>query len=443
MGFQTQVNANQAPAVAGDWASANPRASVLAGPGELVAGANGVTVGKFAWATDALGLVSNAHPGVPSARFGFVQRDQAAVIVDWLAEYTMTVQSGVEVTLFNEGDVWTPFAAGATYGQRVFASYADGSAIAGTAGSPPTGAVVTASIGATVTGVLGLNATGAVGSAFTGEISGSTLTVSALTGYVSVGDVITGASVANNTVILAQLTGTAGAAGTYSVSVSQTVASESMIGNSTVLVVSAIANGSFAVGNLVKGNGLPLAGVSITSQLSGTAGSTGRYQTDADAPFRAASTNTLYAPTGTLTVTAVSGGILHLGDEVTGSGVTAGTTIVALGTGTGGTGTYTVTPAQNAASTTLTVDSEFMDVSAVASGALAAGQPISGTSVDSGTTVTGQVSGTTGGVGVYTVSPAQNAASTTITAVGAYETGYWVQSFNIAAGELAKISTRK
>src|SRR5205823_5581018 len=38
----------------------------------------------------------------------------------------------------------------------------------------------------------------------------------------------------------------------------------------------------------------------------------------------------------------------------TGTGVTAGTTITALGTGTGGNGTYTVTPSQTAAGPTIT-----------------------------------------------------------------------------------------
>lgn len=44
----------------------------------------------------------------------------------------------------------------------------------------------------------------------------------------------------------------------------------------------------------------------------------------------------------TLTITAVTTGILAVGTLITGTGVTAGTKITALGTGTGGTGTYTV-----------------------------------------------------------------------------------------------------
>jgi len=56
----------------------------------------------------------------------------------------------------------------------------------------------------------------------------------------------------------------------------------------------------------------------------------------------------------TLTVTAVSAGKLWLNQEITGTGVTAGTTITALGTGTGLTGTYTVSASQTVASTTIT-----------------------------------------------------------------------------------------
>lgn len=50
-----------------------------------------------------------------------------------------------------------------------------------------------------------------------------------------------------------------------------------------------------------------------------------------------------------LTVTAVASGALAVGDVITGTGVTAGTTIVSFGTGTGGTGTYNVSVSQTVA----------------------------------------------------------------------------------------------
>ena len=55
-----------------------------------------------------------------------------------------------------------------------------------------------------------------------------------------------------------------------------------------------------------------------------------------------------------LNVTAVASGVIQAGMLLTGTGVTAGTTITALGTGTGGTGTYTVSVGQTVASTSIT-----------------------------------------------------------------------------------------
>lgn len=55
-----------------------------------------------------------------------------------------------------------------------------------------------------------------------------------------------------------------------------------------------------------------------------------------------------------LTVTAVASGALFVGQTISGSGVTGGTTILAFGTGTGGTGTYTVSASQTVPSTTIT-----------------------------------------------------------------------------------------
>lgn len=73
-----------------------------------------------------------------------------------------------------------------------------------------------------------------------------------------------------------------------------------------------------------------------------------------------AATTTATAFTGaitgtTLTVTAVASGTIQIGQVITGVGVTAGTSIVAFGTGTGGTGTYTVSVSQTVASIALTV----------------------------------------------------------------------------------------
>jgi len=55
-----------------------------------------------------------------------------------------------------------------------------------------------------------------------------------------------------------------------------------------------------------------------------------------------------------LNVTAVTSGTIELGMQLTGTGVTAGTRITAYGTGSGGTGTYTVGTSQEVTSTTIT-----------------------------------------------------------------------------------------
>lgn len=58
----------------------------------------------------------------------------------------------------------------------------------------------------------------------------------------------------------------------------------------------------------------------------------------------------------TLIVTAVTSGVLAIGQTLTGTNIGAGTTITALGTGTGGVGTYTVSVNNSFASTTITAN---------------------------------------------------------------------------------------
>ena len=125
MPFQKTVNAHQAPAVAGDFASTNPHASLLAGEGTLVAGVGGVTVGVFAFA-DEHGVVTHAKPS-GSSRVGFVHREQQASITQHLAEHGNTILAGSAMTLMSGGDFWVHFAEGANIGQKVFARDTDGS----------------------------------------------------------------------------------------------------------------------------------------------------------------------------------------------------------------------------------------------------------------------------------------------------------------------------
>lgn len=202
--FQTQINANPAPAVEGDFASANPMASMLALAGAFVAGAAGVTVGRFAFAKNSNGVVSNQHPGVAS-RLGFVQRDQQGVLITgFLAGATMVQQPGYETTLFSRGEFWGRFSAGsagsaggAAIGQKVYASYYDGSLSAAAAATPPT-------------------------ETFTASLAGTTMTVTvAGAAPLSPGMPVSGTGIGAGVTIAAYGTGTGGL-GTYTLSAAVT-----------------------------------------------------------------------------------------------------------------------------------------------------------------------------------------------------------------------------
>ena len=141
MGFQTTVNLQQAPAVAGDFATANPRASFPAGEGQYVAGAAGVTVGRFAWIDAVTGLVSNTGTGKPD---GFIHREQQALISVYLAEASNVVPQGFPVTVMRTGDYWATATVGAAAkGQKVFAKLTDGTVQAGAAGATIAGFIET------------------------------------------------------------------------------------------------------------------------------------------------------------------------------------------------------------------------------------------------------------------------------------------------------------
>lgn len=136
MGFQNKVNLQQAPAVAGDFASANPVIARLAGEGALIAGAAGVTVGLFAWVSG--NQVNNTGSGVPS---GFIHRENQALITTWLADSSNLVPKGKPVTVHVAGDFWAKTLTNATTGQKVFAS-------------TTTGEIKTDAAGATVNGYI-------------------------------------------------------------------------------------------------------------------------------------------------------------------------------------------------------------------------------------------------------------------------------------------------
>jgi hypothetical protein len=161
--------------------------------------------------------------------------------------------------------------------------------------------------------------------------------------------------------------------------------------------------------------------------------------TGAIAPSTASVTGSISG--NVLTVTAVSSGPLVIGGILSGTGVATNTQIMSQLTGTaGGVGTYTVNiPEQTVASTTISETYGTLTVSAVTTGVLAVGDVLSGSGVTAGTFITQLLTGT-GGIGTYAVSPTQTASSTTITAAVAVQTR-WVCMSPGAPGELVKIST--
>lgn len=312
MPFQTRVNTVQAPAVEGDFASTNPRSTVLAGPGGLVAGPAGVTVGRFAWVAPDFRSVSSFATD-NSAPDGFVHRDQQGLIENYLQEFSMQVPKGFAVTLHNTGDFWVrnqgPAALGT--GSVVFAGFADGGAYS----AAPAGAAGTASIGSTNTGEMGSTSTGSVVAA-----NPSQITLSAVTGIVEVGDNITGVGIPANTVITAQISGTPNEAGVYELSNEITSAAATVTTFGSTLAISAT-TGHISIGDTVAGGaGFPV-GATIVAQVSGTTGGAGVYTLSAPATQYVASAAGVTTFGSTLNVTAVSSGALGDGSPIAGTNI--------------------------------------------------------------------------------------------------------------------------
>ena len=106
-----------------------------------------------------------------------------------------------------------------------------------------------------------------------------------------------------------------------------------------------------------------------------------------------------YTSGTTLNVTTMKSGTLAIGQQLFGIGVSPQTVITALGSGSGGVGTYTINLSQTVTSQTLntaavaarvtgSISGTVLTVTAVASGTLYPGQTIQGTGVTSGTIIT-------------------------------------------------------
>lgn len=314
-GFQSFVNNELPPGVAGDFAGANIKANVVASPWGFVASPGGVTIGVGCWANPATGIASNYYQ--PNSFPGFVHREGQAIITTFLGVASMQIQAGDAVVPMDQGDFLGIFASGATAGQKVYFN-------------PVTGALSAAATGGSV------SASGSAADSITAGVL--TTTDANITGVVAVGQIVTGVGVPPGTYIasaagtgsgthlwnLANVDGTpipnvgGEAMNFYGIQetqyyVASPVTVDALFTGSLaapvapspygILTVSAIASGVLAAGQFLSatgGGGLPAAdNIQILQQLTGAAGSTGTYLTN-NTGIVVTSTNTFVATQGKL-----------------------------------------------------------------------------------------------------------------------------------------------
>lgn len=302
-GFQTFVNRDPSPAVVGQFASQNPRATVLAGAGALRAAStldylgvvNSPVIGRAAWAQ---GLFATRQKPAGASTLGIVA-NELQTIIPFLAAGApvnatrLSLEAGFPTTLYTHGDFWaqpdTPVNGIVSPGDIVYARPADGT-------------LTNDAVAFSATGVQAL----------------FVMTISAVTkGALVPGMALSGTTLGS--VVVAQVTGTPGGAGTYTMSVSETVgsatvtsaavntgylwqsqtvvnavsgANASIAAGTGILTLGSVASGVVEVGQNVTGTGVPN-NLFITGQKSGTPGGAGDYYVNSIGPAVAAFTATL------------------------------------------------------------------------------------------------------------------------------------------------------
>ena len=282
--FPSSVAVQPAPAVEGDFASTNPRFMYDAGPGGLVTGASGVTIGRFVWTqpypvdTDyAPQVVNNFGSGSVA---GIVHREQQALITTYLSAYGMTIPAGFAITVATACDIWVKNAGTgqAIVGQKAYANYATGAVTFAATGSATTSATSTASTISAQT------------ASVTASISGNTMTVTAIgSGTLVAGSVISGsagsaggAAVITGTTIVSQVSGSVGGTGVYYVSIGeQNVTSTTVTTTYGLLTIGGSLTGTFAINGVITGTGVTT-GSTITGLGTGVGGA-GTYYTQTQA----------------------------------------------------------------------------------------------------------------------------------------------------------------
>ena len=264
--FQRQVNSQPAPAVEGDFASTNPRWSVLAGPGGLVAG-NFLIVGHAAWVTppldgDGFPAVANSFGSGPIT--GILHREQQALFTQYLQETSMQVPQGFNITLMSSADFWVKNngSSAAQVGMKAYANFNNGEFTFAATASPASGASATGTIAAE-------------NGSWTGSITGDIMTVAgSVTGLVVPGGILSGTDVLTGTQVLSQISGTPQGDGTYYVSLNQEVDSTTISETYGLFTAVSAQTGTWAVGDILSGSGGGgvTTGTTITGFGTGTGG---------------------------------------------------------------------------------------------------------------------------------------------------------------------------
>lgn len=144
---------------------------------------------------------------------------------------------------------------------------------------------------------------------------------------------------------------------TFTGSIEPTVPSSPDEMPSGTLTVDAVTLGVIRAGALVGGVGVA-ASTYVIEQLDGTAGGVGRYRVSISQEVLL---EAMTAACGLLTVTAIDFGTILVGARVFGTGAAVGTRIRAAGTGTGGVGTYVVSPGQTLSSRLLAASGKLLE----------------------------------------------------------------------------------
>ena len=168
----------------------------------------------------------------------------------------------------------------------------------------------------------------------------SSINLSASTSFSSAAQLIT-AALALTGPTQASVTGSFGATATGTASGT----------NLTLSAVTGVIHPGTAASASITGTGVP-ASTWIVSQTSGTTGGAGVYVTN---NVTTASTAAIVVTSTTVDVTAVGSGTVAVGQQITGTGISADTFVTALGTGADGIGTYVTTAGWQIASEALTL----------------------------------------------------------------------------------------